>query len=87
LIAGVSGSIVLVLFIAMLLRRNQTISERVREATSELARNADELREARDAADSANQAKSAFLANMSHELRTPMNAILGYSEMASPLSR
>jgi signal transduction histidine kinase len=81
LIAGVSGSIVLVLFIAMLLRRNQTISERVREATSELARNADELREARDAADSANQAKSAFLANMSHELRTPMNAILGYSEM------
>ena len=53
---------------------NESLEERVRLRTVELA-------EARDRALEASRAKSAFLANMSHELRTPLNAIIGYSEM------
>jgi signal transduction histidine kinase len=53
---------------------NESLEERVRKRTAELA-------EARDRALEASRAKSAFLANMSHELRTPLNAIIGYAEM------
>ncbi|MGN0778121.1 MAG: response regulator [Aristaeellaceae bacterium] len=41
------------------------------------------LQEAVHAAESANRAKSTFLSNMSHDIRTPMNAIIGFSTLAS----
>ena len=41
------------------------------------------MKEALEKARSASMAKTAFLANMSHDIRTPMNAIIGYSALAS----
>ncbi len=54
----------------------ETLEERVRERTRQLA-------VATRRAQQANKAKSVFLANMSHELRTPLNAVIGYAEIVA----
>lgn len=62
---------------------NQSLEEKVRQRTSELAAITQEAQQARVAAETASRAKSAFLETTSHEIRTPLNAIL---EMTGLLS-
>ncbi len=53
------------------------------EKNKELAEGREALSKALDAAENANRAKTTFLNNMSHDIRTPMNAIVGFTELAS----
>lgn len=53
-----------------------------RETREEMERK-DQLEEALQRANRANEAKSLFLSNMSHDIRTPMNAIIGFTTLAS----
>ena len=55
------------------------VTETVREDRAQR----DALADALVAAEHANKAKTAFLNNMSHDIRTPMNAIVGFTALAS----
>ena len=53
-----------------------------REMREEMERK-DQLEGALQRANRANEAKSLFLSNMSHDIRTPMNAIIGFTTLAT----
>jgi len=63
-------TLVIVGFVAGLLRRAREQLELVRE-----------LEHSNAQANAANRLKTSFLASVSHELRTPLNGILGYAEL------
>ena len=76
------AGVVLIVYIANASKAHEKI--RYEEATRRLQEEAmQELEIAKEKADDANRAKSVFLSNISHDIRTPMNAIVGFTSLAS----
>ncbi len=69
--------------LAIRIRNQHQLKKKVALATSALEAKTQELSQALQAADAANRAKTSFLNNMSHDIRTPMNAIIGYTALAT----
>ena len=59
------------------------VEDEKEEYRRELEESQEALNEALAKAERASQAKTDFLNNMSHDIRTPMNAILGFTNLAS----
>ena len=64
-------------------REKETARLALEEKNRQLTESREALADALAAAEYANHAKTAFLNNMSHDIRTPMNAIVGFTALAS----
>lgn len=62
---------------------NLNLQKRISEQNKKLEEQQQELERALTMAQSANKAKTTFLNSMSHDIRTPMNAIIGYTNLAT----
>ena len=64
-------------------RERMQLNARIAEQKELLEKQQEQLKDALAMAQSASRAKTTFLNNMSHDIRTPMNAIIGFTELAS----
>lgn len=87
-ILGVAA-VIITLLIRDSRRTKEQVQEKERarldleEKNRELAESREALADALVTAEHASNAKTAFLNNMSHDIRTPMNAIVGFTALAS----
>ena len=83
---GLAVILLLLFTVAMLVVRTHNqhkLQKKVNQATKDLKIKTQELSDALQDADAANRAKTTFLNSMSHDIRTPMNAIIGYTTLAT----
>lgn len=73
----------ILLIILILLRKARKAEENMAILNEELQKSHEDLKMALVSAERANAAKTTFLNNMSHDIRTPMNAIIGFTALAT----